>query len=128
MRAVLLAASVLLLAGCAGAPACRNHTQLYFGAAIGEDGERVDEAAWRAFVERAILPRFPDGFTVMDGQGLWRSPSTGRAVSEPTRVLLVLHADDAESHSRLEAIAADYKAQFRQESVLRVDQCSAYGF
>jgi hypothetical protein len=50
MRAVLLAASVLLLAGCAGAPACRNHTQLYFGAAIGEDGERVDEAG-RAFTD-----------------------------------------------------------------------------
>jgi hypothetical protein len=127
-RALPLAAMAVLLAGCVVAPPCRNHTQLVFGTAIGEGGERVDDAAWRDFVASAVLPRFPDGFTVMDAQGLWRSPATGRAVSEPSRLLLVLHADDADSHRKLDELAADYKARFRQDSVLRVDQCSAYRF
>lgn len=127
-RAVLLAATAALLAGCVAAPPCRNHTQLFFGVAIGESGERVDETAWRSFVESAILPRFPDGFTVMDAQGLWRSPATGRAVAEPSRVLLVLHPDNTESNRGLESIAAEYKARFRQDSVLRLDQCGAYRF
>lgn len=127
-RILPFAAVAILLAGCTAAPPCRNHTQLFFGAAIGEGGERVDDAAWRDFVESAILPRFPDGFTVMDAQGLWRSPATGHAASEPSRVLVVLHADEADTHRRLDEIAADYKARFRQESVLRVDQCSSYRF
>lgn len=127
-RLVLFAAAAFLLAGCVAAPPCRNHTQLFFGTAIGENGERVDAAAWRSFVESTVLPRFPDGFTAMDAQGAWRSPATGHAVAEPSRVLLVLHADNAESHRKLDEIAADYKARFRQESVLRLDQCGAYYF
>lgn len=127
-RPALMAGSMVLLAGCMAAPPCRNHTQLFFGAAIGDGGTRVDDGAWRAFVEAAILPRFPDGFTVMDAQGLWRSAATGGVVREPSRILLVLHPDDAESNRRLDAIAADYKARFRQDSVLRLDQCGAYRF
>ena len=127
-RAIAAAATLLALAACSAAPPCRNHTQLFFGTAIGESGARVDEAAWRDFVETAILPRFPAGFTVIDAQGLWRSPATGHAVGEPSRVLLVLHADDAESSGKLHAIAAEYKARFRQDSVLRLDQCGTYSF
>ena len=128
IRGSLAGGLLVLLAGCTTAPACRNHTQLFFGAAIAESGAQVDEAVWRDFVETAILPRFPDGFTVMDAAGLWRSPVTGQAVREPSRVLLVLHPDNADSNSKLDAIAADYKTRFRQESVLRLDQCGAYSF
>lgn len=128
IRGILASGLFLLLTACTAAPPCRNHTQLFFGTAIADSSARVDEAAWRDFVDTAILPRFPDGFTVLDAQGLWRSPVTGRAVSEASRVLLVLHADNAESNGKLDAIAADYKARFRQESVLRIDQCSAYSF
>ena len=128
IRSILAGGLLLLLAGCASAPPCRNHTQLFFGSAIAESGAKVDEAAWRDFVKTAILPRFPDGFTVMDAEGVWRSPATGRAVSEPSRVLLVLHADNVESHRQLDAVAAEYKARFSQESVLRLDQCGAYSF
>ncbi len=127
-RAIVAAATLLALTACSAAPSCRNHTQLFFGTAIGESGARVDDAAWRDFVDTAILPRFPAGFTVIDGQGLWRSPATGQAVREQSRILLVLHADDAESNGKLAAIAAEYKARFRQESVLRLDQCGSYSF
>lgn len=128
VRSILAGGLLLLLAGCTSAPPCRNHTQLFFGSAIGESGAKVDEAAWRNFIDTAILPRFPDGFTIVDAAGVWRSPATGRAVSEESRVLLVLHADNAESHRQLDAIAAEYKARFSQESVLRLDQCGTYSF
>lgn len=129
-RGILAGSLLLLLAGCApaGAPSCRNHTQLFFGSAIGGSGAQVDEVAWRDFVDTAILPRFPDGFTVMDAQGLWRSPETGRVVREASRVLLVLHPDDTDSNGKLDAIAAEYKTRFRQDSVLRLDQCGTYSF
>lgn len=128
LRGFVAAGLLLAVSGCAAAPSCRNHTQLVFGMAIGDGGARVDASAWRDFVETEILPRFPDGFTIMDAEGSWRSAATGRAVSEPSRVLLVLHPDTADSHGRLDAIAAAYRARFRQESVLRLDQCSAYRF
>ena len=128
IRGLLGGLLLLAVVGCTAAPPCRNHTQLFFGMAIGDSGQRMDEAAWRAFVEAAILPRFPDGFTIVEAEGLWRSPATGRAVGEPSRILLVLHADTADSHGRLDAIAAEYRMRFPQDSVLRLDHCAAYGF
>lgn len=110
---------------------CRQQTtQLYFGTHISENGNvaHVDTGSWKGFVESAIVSRFPDGFTVHDGHGFYRSPRDGNTVREPAYILTVAHRGSRESNSRLDEIILDYKSRFRQESVLRVDQCSAYRF
>lgn len=107
---------------------CRQQSSsLFFGTAIADQG-RVEAADWDRFVEEVIVPRFPDGFTLLAGQGAWRSSRSGEVVREDSRILLVLHEGDRAADRALEAIAADYKARFRQESVLRADQCARYRF
>lgn len=81
-------------------------------------GGTVSDAQWRTFVDDAVVPRFPDGFTVIQAEGHWRSGS-GAIEREASQVLIVLHADDADSRAAVAAIAADYKRQFQQEAVLR---------
>lgn len=63
---------------------------LYFGGSI-PGGGAVAAQAWESFVAHILTPAFPRGYTVLDGQGVWRR---GR---EPKRLVIVLHADDAGS-------------------------------
>jgi hypothetical protein len=110
---------------------CRQQTsQLYFGTHINADGNtaHVTEAEWNSFVESAIVSRFPDGFTVHDGHGFYRSTRDGSTVREAAYILTVAHGGSRDSGERLNLVAADYKSRFRQESVLRIDQCSSYRF
>jgi hypothetical protein len=126
MKRLLFGALLLSVAACA-APPCRTHTALFFGMTIGEQGEVVSEADWQSFVAKEVTPRL-DGFTVIDATGHYRSPTTGETVMEKSRILTVVHPDEAEIHRKIDAIAEAYKARFRQESVLRVDQCAAFAF
>jgi len=110
---------------------CRQQTtQLYFGTHIFENGNtaHVDAGDWKGFVEAAIISRFPDGFTVHEGHGFYRSPRDGNTVREPAYVLTIAHRGSRDSNGRLDDIASDYKTRFKQDSVLRVDQCGAYRF
>ncbi len=133
--ALILAASVpLLLIGAAiylrfePLALCRQQvSSLYFGTAM-PDRREVEAGEWGRFIDEAIVPRLPDGFTLQSGQGVWRSPKTGDTIREDTRILMVLHESARTVNDTLDLIAADYKARFRQESVLRVDQCAVYRF
>lgn len=108
---------------------CRQQNALlFFGTAIrhGEHVRHLDDNEWHGFVESAIVPRLPDGFTVLQGQGVYRSATDGAAIREKTFILMVAHRDDAEINAKLATIVEDYKSRFQQESVLRLDQCGAY--
>lgn len=96
---------------------CKPQTvhRLYFGAQM-PDGE-VDDAAWQAFVADTVAPRFAAGFTVLEGRGQWREPD-GRVVSERSRVLEIVAADDAAVRQALIELVAIYKTRFRQQAVL----------
>ena len=99
-------------------------TRLYLGQNT-PDGV-VTEMQWRAFVAEAVTPRFPDGFTELDGQGRWRD-ARGPITAERTRIIEIAHADAARMRAEARAIAADYRRRFAQESVLitrmPVQQC-----
>jgi hypothetical protein len=89
-------------------------TEMFFGAG------RVSDAEWKQFLAREVTPRFPDGLTALDGYGQWKAPS-GAIAKERSRVLILMHNEDASSSQRIEAIRATYKRQFHQSSVMRVD-------
>ncbi len=78
---------------------------------------RVGEAAWSRFLAREITPRFPDGLTVVDATGQWRDPVGGRMVREPSKMVIIVTADDAPVRDRIAAIVAAYKQRFHQRSV-----------
>src|SRR3982751_5533121 len=81
--AQIAVALVLLIGGCrtvrevpataslsASAPALRSmvRTELYCGLSRPEGG-RIADAEWSQFLDEVVTPRFPEGFSVLDGYG-----------------------------------------------------------
>lgn len=95
-------------------------TELYFGTAR-PDGV-VTEAEFRDFVDRHVTPRFPDGLTVLKGDGQFRDEDN-TVIKEQSFVLILLYPYDTlgRGSRRIERIRTLYKEAFDQESVLRVD-------
>jgi hypothetical protein len=124
LLAAALALPLLLDPGgaAAQAPQCRAPQQphqiaeLLLGRNIG-DRLGVSEKSFARFLEREIVPRFPDGLTVLDSVGHWRDRARKRPVRERGKLVHIVlpgHDDDLE---RLNAIAEAYKTRFRQQSV-----------
>lgn len=139
MRRISLVATLLLtlLGGCATAekpsePACVAGlerwvmTELFFGLTWREGV--ISEAQWQDFVAKDIVPRLPEGFTVVPGEGAWLSSRTGQTIRQPSRVLMRLRKPDATQENAIAGIIAAYKTRFAQQSVLRVDAdvCAAF--
>ncbi len=95
-------------------------TELFFGTAK-PDGVVTDEEFF-AFLDQEITPRFPDGLTLLKGDGQFRGES-GVIVKEDSFVLILLYPleDFRDSSRKINAIRRLYRTQFQQESVLRVD-------
>jgi Protein of unknown function (DUF3574) len=113
--------------GCAGPTSSVQQVELYFGSSV-KGRPFVTERAWSKFLDSEVTPRFPDGLTVFDAHGQWRS-GDGRIYREATRVLLILYKADATSEGKIEALRDAYKKQFHQEDApLRVDStvCAAF--
>jgi hypothetical protein len=89
---------------------------LYFGTARA-DAAAVTDDEWQRFVDGEIAPRFPDGFTLSEARGQWRT-SDGTIQRERTHALLLVHRDGS-GEREIAAIIAAYKKAFAQESVLR---------
>ena len=96
-------------------------TQLFFGMNKPKGGV-VGAAQWDAFVKREVVPRFPEGFSVLGGAGFWLDGQTKRTISEKSKVIVRMHADGADADQAISAIIEDYKTRFDQEAVLRVDR------
>ena len=100
-------------------------TELYFGRNIPGGGE-VSDADWRRFLDDVVTPRFPEGFTVLDGEGQYRM-ADGIIIRERSKVLVVI-AKGGDAGLRSAEAVAEYKRRFRQESVLRRDGVSCVSF
>ncbi len=95
-------------------------TELFFGTAQ-PDGV-VTDPEFMEFLDRVITPRFPDGLTLLKGDGQFRG-ADGVIIKEDSFVLILLYPleDFRESSRRINVIRERYKDEFQQESVLRVD-------
>lgn len=130
----LLLAGATLLCGCASlAPAAcpagqspSRTAQLFFGRDIG-DQVGVSDADFARFVDEELTPRFPDGLTILDAAGQWRSKA-GPIVREPSKVVILALPGRTGGEDRLEAVRAAYKARFSQEAVMIVTQPVCLGF
>jgi hypothetical protein len=98
-----------------------RRTELYFGLSK-KDGAEVTEADWQKFLNDEVTPRFPDGFTVLEGVGQFRM-ATGVIVREHSRVLVLFYPKRSrrEVSAKIDEIRAAYCRIFDQESVLRMD-------
>ena len=99
-------------------------SELYFG--VGEEAgpsareqtDVISDAQWRAFLDKEVTPRFPDGLTVFDAYGQWLF----RGAPEPnrlrTKVLVILHEDSPQRRNDIEAIRLAWKQATKHQSVL----------
>jgi hypothetical protein len=100
---------------CAPAGTRYTRTTLYFG--LARPAGTITEKQWKVFVRENISPRFPQGFTIWEADGQWRS-ADGRINQERAKVLLLVHANSAAAREAISALVESYKKSFQQESVL----------
>jgi len=94
-----------------------QRTELYFDRNIGEH-KKVTNRDWKKFVEDSITVHL-SGFTILDGRGYWNNH--GKAESEKSKVLILIHVNSPEFETKIERIRKAYKTRFKQNAVLRVD-------
>src|SRR5690242_14747457 len=94
-------------------------TELYFGMNR-RNGSSVTDSQWQTFVRQEVTPRFPKGFTVVPADGQYMDQS-GNMTIEHSRVLVMLHADNADARHKIAEICSIYCSRYDQESVMRVD-------
>jgi hypothetical protein len=90
-------------------------TTLYFG--LQRPKGAVSELEWQIFLRDEVTRQFPDGLTVWEAQGQWRT-AAGTVDHERSKVLLLVHADTAAARQGVQSVIAAYRRAFEQQSVL----------
>ncbi len=73
------------------------NTQLYFGLGpIEHPDQGLTEVDWRAFLDKEVTPRFPDGLSVMDVYGQWEGKNQSTPERLRSKMLIVDYPDTAE--------------------------------
>jgi hypothetical protein len=113
---------------CSNIPTAKpvTRTELFFGLRK-PNGTEVNNAEFQRFLDREVTPRFPNGFTVMSGQGQFKD-ARGAILQERSKLLLLLHPIAATSDRQIEQIRTAYTKTFQQQSVLRADNLSCAAF
>lgn len=103
-------------------------TELFFG--MDKPGPDVTDYQFQRFINDTVTPRFPDGLTVLAGNGQWKDSESGKIVRERSKVLIIVYPIDAaeDSSRKLEEIRSKYEKQFQQESVMRADSTENVSF
>lgn len=85
-------------------------TRLYFGLGPADQpGKGVSEADWLAFLDREVTPRFPDGLSVLNVYGQWRSKNQTSPERLRSKCLIISYPDTAENREKVESIRAAWK-------------------
>jgi hypothetical protein len=100
---------------CGASSASQVRTTLYFGLARPKGS--VSELEWQIFLRDEVTKRFPDGLTVWEAEGQWRTPA-GSIDHEQSKVLLLVHPDTAAARQSVLAVIETYRKTFEQQSVL----------
>ena len=140
MRHLIAIAGLLAATGCVSVPetralasgaACQTgepmvETMLFLGMAR-PDGS-VSRFEFTQFVESEVATRWKEGFTIIEGQGLWFSQQRNITEREPSRVLIRFHDGGAKASADIEAIRDAYIKAFTQDAVLRTDRATCADF
>ena len=105
--------TIVMDCGASSTPQLR--TTLYFGLARPKGS--VTELEWQLFLRDEVTKRFPDGLTVWEAEGQWRTPA-GTVDHEQSKVLLLVHPDTAAARQSILAVIEAYRKTFEQRSVL----------
>jgi hypothetical protein len=101
-------------------------TELLFGLSRANAPD-VTEEEFQRFIDQQVTPRFPEGLTLLAGNGQFQD-STGNIIQERAKVLILLYPFSKERSALVDEVRAQYKSAFQQESVLRTDEHSCVSF
>lgn len=113
------------LQGDAARPAAAHwlRSELYFAVGqVDDPDEALHEMRWQGFLDREVTPRFPDGLTVVDAYGQWRSRGSETPARLRSKVLVILYEDTEANRAAVDAIRVAFKAQTHAKSVLLVTE------
>jgi hypothetical protein len=100
--------------------------ELMFGRSV--DGRLVvREREWVRFLAREITPRFPDGLSVVDAAGQYKTVD-GAIAHEPSKIVIIIAPEGSETQDRIAVIESAYKKQFRQQKVVVVTRTVCASF
>jgi hypothetical protein len=126
---------LLALTGCASErAACLLDSQhpmtvveLFFGRDIPGRGPLSDRE-WSDFATSVLSKEFPDGFTVIDGDGEWRDPAIQSVARERSEILIVAARKSPDLASRVSRVRDTYARMYRQASVgvVSYDACGEF--
>ena len=74
-----------------------------------KNGE-ISEEAWKRFCDKHVSAAFPDGYTVLESTGYWRT------AKERAKVILVIAPANAKE--KVLSVAEQYRKDFDQSAVL----------
>ena len=80
--------------------------------------EVVSDQDWAVFLQDIVTPRFPNGLTVLDGEGQWQLES-GAIERERSKVLIILSPQGGDAKAHLAEVATSYKEFFDQGAVIQ---------
>jgi hypothetical protein len=104
-------------------------TRLYFGLGLADDPKQgIDEAEWRAFLDREVTPRFSSGLSVLDVYGQWQGKNEHAPERLRSKMLIIDYSDTAENREKIEAIRAAWKQKTGDQSVMRVTEPADVSF
>lgn len=84
--------------------------RFHFGLGVG--GMAVGQDKMRAFIDEVLTPAFPNGMTITEARGQWRSEEHG-LIRERTVLVDVQCPDSEDNRAAVEAIAREYVQRFQ---------------
>ncbi len=104
-------------------------TKLYFGLGPADHPDRgITEDNWRAFLDREVTPRFPDGLSVADVYGQWQGKGATAPERLRSKMLIIDYPDTQENRDKIDAIRAAWKKMTGDQSVMRVTEPADVSF
>ena len=104
-------------------------TRLYFGLGPADDPTKgVSESDWRAFLDKEVTSRFPDGLSVIDVYGQWQGKGETAPERIRTKLLIIDYPDSQENRSKIEEIRSAWKKLTGDQSVMRVTEPADVSF
>src|SRR4029453_1369055 len=91
---------------CGATSASQLRTTLYFGRTRPKGS--VSELEWQMFLRDEVTQRFPEGLTVWEAEGQWRT-GAGTIDHEQSKVLLLVHPDTGAARQPAQARTEPYR-------------------
>lgn len=104
-------------------------TRLYFGLGPADNPDKgVSEAQWRAFLDKEVTTRFPDGLSVVDVYGQWQGAKQTTPERLRSKMLIIDYPDSQANRDKIDGIRSAWKTMTGDQSVMRVTQPADVSF